>query len=237
MSRVPKPAVEIHVAFAQEIDLPHDFGMEHVGAMIDNMNKFEPSLFTLAAAAAPKGSALPDAALAKRARLASSVLEMDDEQLEEHSDFEYAYAVNTLDFKGPFANSFESATTKVLGAEHGLSIALLNVLDENGSGLGYYSGPAVLVDAKDMRMYVVHKETMLSPKYSEDQDPDYDDISVPGVWGSPNSLEIPVDKLDAKTVKEAMHRICRTFGLDMKGSAGWKLLVNTGTAVDEDSLF
>ena len=38
--------VEVHVAFAQEVSLPDEFDLDSVGVMIDNLNAYEPTLFT-----------------------------------------------------------------------------------------------------------------------------------------------------------------------------------------------
>ena len=181
------------------------------------------TLFTLAAAAAPSDSALPSAALAKRARLASSVIETDDDTLEKHylARFDISDAVHGSDFSGPLADAFEAAATKILGVDHGLSITLHKRMEE----------VQVMVQEEEeetptFATYVVHQKSMLTPEQNEHGD--YEEVQVPGLCGFPTSCDIPVDEVDAKAVRQAMHRTCLAFGMDKKGTAGWKIIINKG---------
>ena len=75
-------------------------------------------------------------------------------------------------------------------------------------------------------MYLVHKATMVTP-----EDVVYDEIRVPCEWYMGLDVtEIPVEKVDAAKTKDDFDRLCRCFGLEARGNAGWKVLTSVGLA-------
>ena len=202
---------EVCVAFAQPIALPSTFNARTLGAMMKNLEAYEPTLFSLAASAA-EGGELPEA-MVKRARLASSVLQMDEEKV--YKKLKYVDVVEGYDFGGPLMDAFEEAAAKILGKDHGISVVLqkrFGEVEEEGD--------------PDYAMYLVHKSTMVTP-----EDVVYDEIRVPCEWYMGlDFTEIPVEKVDAAKTKDAFERLCRCFGLEARGNAGWKVLTSVGEA-------
>jgi hypothetical protein len=202
---------EVCVAFAQPIALPSTFNARTLGAMMKNLEAYEPTLFSLAASAA-EGGELPEA-MVKRARLASSVLQMDEEKV--YEKLKYVDVVEGYDFGGALMSVFEEAAAKVLGKDHGVSMVLqkrFGEADEEGDPV--------------YAMYLVHKSTMVTP-----EDVVYDEIRVPCEWYMGlDFTEIPVEKVDAAKTKDAFERLCRCFGLEARGNAGWKVLTSVGEA-------
>ena len=108
------------VTFAQRITLHDGFTMRDVSATVANLRAYEPTLFALAAAASA-GGALPETVV-KRACLAASVLEVDEDK--EYDDLSYDDIVASYGCSGELSEMFEKAATKVLGTGHGISLVL-----------------------------------------------------------------------------------------------------------------
>ena len=199
---------EVCVAFALPITLPEGFDKRMLGAMMTNLKSYEPSLFSLAAAAS-QGGELPESVV-KKARMASSIFEMDEEK--EYKKLKYHDVVDSHGFEGPLMDAFETAATKILGADHDVSVVLQERFGTAEDGEPNYA------------MYLVHKESMLAP-----YDVVYDEIRIPCEWHYGLYLhDIPIDQVDAVKTKEHFDRLCTALGLEKDGNAGWKLIASVG---------
>ena len=142
----------------------------------------------------------------KKARLAS-IFEKDPHK--EYPMLKYDDVVQEYNFEGRFMKEFEMAATKILDKDHGVSAIL-----QTSFGKGEPS----------FAMYLVHKESMVTP-----EDVQYEEIRIPCEWNMGlDFTDIPIDKVDAAETEEHFERLCRAFGLDKNGNAGWKIIANVG---------
>ena len=195
---------EVCVAFALPIALPEGFDGRMLSALMDNLNTYEPT-----SPASAEGSV-------KKARLASifvDIFEMD--QHKEYPMLKYHDVVECYNFEGPLTKAFETAATKILGNDHGVSV----VLQER------FGDEDVEDGTPRFSMYLVDKATMLTPG----DDVEYDEIHIPCVWyRGLDFTDIPIDQVDAVKTKEHFERLCRALGLEKNGNAGWKLIASVG---------
>ena len=190
---------EVCVGFAVPIALPKGFGLRELSAVITNLNGFEPSLFSRAAAAL-EGGALPEQ-IVKKARVAWSVFEMDEERT--YPSIEYAD-------EDDLRTAFEKAASKILGEDHGISVVLQERVKKHSAEPKH-------------ALYLVHKSSMLEP-----YDVVYEKIRIPCDWDSLGFTDVPIEKVDAAKIKAHFVRLCDTLGLKAAGSTGWKLLASVG---------
>jgi hypothetical protein len=199
--------VEVAIAYAQRIALPSNFDLKTLSIMMDNLNAYEPSLSCTPAVS--EGGELPEQ-VAKRACVASSVLAMDKGK--SYKVITYNDAVDDYSFGGALMSAFEAAVTKVLGGNHALSVIFQQRFGE------------VEDEVPKFAMYLVHKPTMLTP-----EDVMYDEVRLPIPLGiGLGSCDIQVDGVDFVETNKQFDRLCRCFGLEATGSAGWKVLMSAG---------